>query len=137
MFRVVYPDGRFRWKDCLRNFKIHLVENILIKISLAVLFLLCLFDMPYGYFQFVRLAGLIWFSILTYQENQQCKQTKIIIYGGLALLFQPIFKIALVRQILNIVVVVVAVGLLFTISIKQKNKQPWKQAHLQFAQTNA
>jgi hypothetical protein len=98
--------------------------NILIKISLAVLLLLCLLDMPYGYFQFVRLAGLIGFSILAYQENQQGRQTEMIIYGGLALLFQPFFKIALGRQIWNIVDVVVAVGLLISIFIKPKESQP-------------
>jgi hypothetical protein len=30
--------------------------NILVKILLAILFFLCLLDMPFGYFQFVRLV---------------------------------------------------------------------------------
>ena len=54
--------------------------------------------MPYGYFQFVRLVGLIGFAILVFQANQQGRQTEMIIYCGLALLFQPFFKIALGRQ---------------------------------------
>jgi hypothetical protein len=45
--------------------------NSTIKIVLAVLFFICLFDMPYGYYQFVRFAGLIGFAILAYQANQQ------------------------------------------------------------------
>ena len=91
-----------------------------IKIILAILFFLCLADMPYGFYQFVRFAGLIGFAILAYQANQQGRQTEMIIYGGLALLFQPFFKIALGRQMWNIVDLVVGVGLLISIFMKPK-----------------
>jgi len=74
-----------------------------IKIVLTNLLFLCLADMPYGFYQFVRFAGLIGFAILAYQANQQGRQTEMIIYGGLALLFQPFFKIALGRELWNIV----------------------------------
>lgn len=89
--------------------------NNAIKIVLAILLFLCLADMPYGFYQFVRFAGLIGFAILAYQANQQGRQTEMIIYGGLALLFQPFFKIALGRQMWNIVDVVVGIGLLISI----------------------
>ena len=85
--------------------------NNAIKIGLAILLFLCLADMPYGYYQFVRFAGLIGFAVLAYQANQQGRQTEMIIYGGLALLFQPFLKIALGRQMWNIVDVVVGIGL--------------------------
>lgn len=96
----------------------------IIKIVLAVLLFLCLAKMPYGYYQFVRFAGLIGFAILAYQANQQGRQTEMIIYGGLALLFQPFFKIALGRQMWNIVDVVVGIGLLISIFMKPKESQP-------------
>jgi hypothetical protein len=92
----------------------------IIKIVLAVLFLLCLADMPYGFYQFVRFSGLIGFTVLAYQANQQGRQTEMIIYGGLALLFQPFFKIALGREMWNIVDVVVGIGLLISIFMKPK-----------------
>ena len=91
-----------------------------IKIILAILFFLCLADMPYGFYQFVRFVGLIGFAILAYQANQQGRQTEMIIYGGLALLFQPFFKIALGRQMWNIVDVIVGIGLLISIFMKPK-----------------
>lgn len=91
-----------------------------IKILLAILFFLCLADMPYGFYQFVRFVGLIGFAILAYQANEQGRQTEMIIYGGLALLFQPFFKIALGREIWNIVDVIVGVGLIVSIFIKSK-----------------
>ncbi|MCZ2130141.1 MAG: hypothetical protein LC109_07710 [Bacteroidia bacterium] len=82
--------------------------------------LLCLINFPYGYYQFVRFAGLIGFAILAYQSNQQNKQTEMIIYIGLALLFQPFFKITLGREIWNIVDVVVAIGLLISVFRQKK-----------------
>ena len=98
--------------------------TIVIKITLALLFFICLFDMPYGYYQFVRFAGLIGFVILAYQAHEQGRQAEMFIYGGLALLFQPFFKIALGREIWNIVDVVAGIGLIISIFIKPKESQP-------------
>jgi hypothetical protein len=92
----------------------------IIKVVLAVLFFLCLLDMPYGYFQVVRFAGLIGFAILAYNAYQNGRQTEMIIYCGLALLFQPFFKVSLGRQIWNIVDVVVGLGLLVSIFLRPK-----------------
>lgn len=78
--------------------------------------------MPYGFYQFVRFAGLIGFAILAYQANQQGRQTEMIIYGGLALLFQPFFKVALGRQMWNIVDVIVGLGLLASIFLRPKTE---------------
>lgn len=94
--------------------------NRAIKIILAILFFVCLLDMPYGYYQFVRFAGLVGFVILAYQANLQGRQTETIIYSALALLFQPFFKIALGRQIWNIVDVVIGLGLLISLFTKSK-----------------
>jgi hypothetical protein len=93
-----------------------------IKIILAILFYLCLADMPYGYYQFVRFAGLVGFAILAYQAKEQGRQTEMLIYSGLALLFQPFFKIALGREIWNIVDVLVGLGLIISIFLVPKSK---------------
>jgi hypothetical protein len=98
------------------------VEKV-IKIVLAVLFFLCLLDMPYGFYQLVRFVGLIGFGILAYKAYQNENQIEAIVYGGLALLFQPIFKIALGREIWNIVDVVVGIGLLLTLMKNGKKSQ--------------
>jgi hypothetical protein len=93
-----------------------------IKVVLAILFFLCLADMPYGFYQVVRLIGLIGFAILAYQANQQGRQTEMIIYGGLALLFQPFLKVALGRQMWNIVDVIVGIGLLASVFLRPKTE---------------
>jgi len=51
----------------------------LIKIVLAILFFLCLVDMPYGFYHFVRLSGLIGFVFLAYKANQQGKQNEMFV----------------------------------------------------------
>jgi hypothetical protein len=89
-----------------------------IKIVLSILFFVCLADMPYGYYQFVRFVGLVGFVILAYRSHEQGRQFEMIIYGGLALLFQPFFKIAFGREIWNIVDVIVGMGLLISIFMK-------------------
>jgi len=97
--------------------------NKAIKIILAVLFFMCLFDMPYGFYQLVRFVALIGFVILSYQANQRNRQVEMIIYGALALLFQPFLKIALGREIWNIVDVLVGIVLIITLFIKPKEDQ--------------
>ncbi len=95
-------------------------SELLIKIALAILMFLCLLDMPYGFYQFVRFVALIGFGILAYQANKVQKQTEMIVFGALALLFQPFFKIALGREIWNIVDVIVALGLIITLFKKNE-----------------
>jgi hypothetical protein len=96
----------------------------IIKIFLSLILFLCLAKMSFGYYQFVRFASLIGFTILAYQANQKGRHTEMIIYGGLALLFQPFLKIALGRQMWNVVDVIVGIGLLISIFMKPKESQP-------------
>ena len=91
-----------------------------IKVFLSVLFFLCLLDMPYGYFQIVRFAALVGFVILAYNANEQGHKREVIIYVCLAILFQPLIKIALGRVVWNVVDVIVAIGLILSMFIKPK-----------------
>ncbi|MBS1572369.1 MAG: hypothetical protein JST62_08270 [Bacteroidetes bacterium] len=92
-----------------------------IKIILAILLFACLLDMPYGFFQWVRFVALVGFGVLVYQANQQGKQTEMIVFGALALLFQPFFKISLGRELWNVVDVIVGIGLLISAFRKPKS----------------
>ena len=78
--------------------------------------------MPYSFFQLVRFVALVGFGVLAYQANQQGRQTEMFLYGALALLFQPFFKIALGRELWNIVDVIVGVGLLVSLAKNNKNE---------------
>lgn len=91
-----------------------------IKIVLAALLLACLLDMPYGYFQLVRVAAIIGFGILAFDANTKNRNSEMILYIGLIVLFQPIYKIALGRSLWNIVDVIVGIYLLASIFFRKK-----------------
>ena len=91
-----------------------LVVNIL-KFILSLLLVLCLFRMPYSYYQLVRFTSMIIFASLCLFCYKKDKLVAAGIYGSLALLFQPIFKIALSKQIWNVVDVFTAVFLIISL----------------------
>lgn len=93
-----------------------------LKLIISILLLLCLFDMPYGYYQFVRLVAGISFAYFAYTAYEEKKEIQVLLYIGLAILFQPFLKIALGRELWNIVDVLVAIGLVISI-IKIKLKK--------------
>jgi hypothetical protein len=91
-----------------------------IKVTLAILFFICLADMPYGYFQLVRTLAMIGFAVLAYNANERGENNLAILFVGLAILFQPLIKIPLGRELWNIVDVIVGVGLLISVFWKKK-----------------
>ena len=83
-----------------------------IYLPLAAVLLLCLFSMPYGYFQLVRFISTLAFGVMAFRYYQERKVWLAYTCGTLALLFQPFYKIALGRTVWNIVDVIVAIGLI-------------------------
>jgi hypothetical protein len=94
-------------------------EN-LIKIELAVLLLICLFQMPYGFYQLFKYIALVGFAILAYYEYERKNIPLVIVFMGLVLLFQPVAKVALGRQAWMVVDVVVAAGLVVSLFIPKR-----------------
>ena len=94
--------------------------NIIIKITLSILLFLCLADMPYGYYQFVRFSSCVAFVYLAYISNEEKLKNQSIIYLVLAILFQPFIKISLGRELWNIVDMIVGIGLLISIVFESK-----------------
>ena len=92
----------------------------IIKITISIFLLICLADMPYGYYQFVRLISCVVFVYFAFQESTH-KSKLLFVYGGLALLFQPIIKISLGRELWNIVDVIVSVFLIVTLFSKPQD----------------
>lgn len=95
-------------------------KAIVIKVILSILLVVCVFDMPYGFYQLVRFIALIGFGILAFNANQENKKTELIIYVSLALLFQPFMKISLGRDLWNIIDVIIAVALVSSLFVKNK-----------------
>ena len=96
-----------------------MIQNIN-KVILAILFLLCLLHMPYSYYQGVRFVALLGSALLAYKSYEVKKIEIMIVYIGLALLFQPFVKIALGKSTWNIIDVIVAAGLIASIFLEKK-----------------
>ncbi len=93
--------------------------NRIVKITLAGALLVCLLDMPYGYFQLIRVVCLIVFGFFAYDCFKTGQDKLGLAFLLLAALFQPFAKIALGRMLWNIVDVVVAV-LLVVLVLNEK-----------------
>ena len=61
--------------------------------------------------------------MLAYRAYELRNSNEMIIYLGLILLFQPIVKIALGREVWNIVDVVLGISLLISIGFDYKKKE--------------
>ncbi len=100
-------------------------ENLL-KVILTILFLGCLLDWDYGYYQLVRFIGMIGFAMLAYYEYPK-KSIWMIVWISSAILINPLVKISLGRTIWNIVDVVWAVLLIGSIFSKTNHEHKSKE----------
>ena len=62
-----------------------------VKFMTAILLLFCLAPMPYGYYQLVMFVAMVVFAIIAFDYYKEKKNELSIIFGALALLFQPFF----------------------------------------------
>ncbi len=85
---------------------------------MAGLFLLCLFEMPYGYYQFVRFVGMVGFLYLGFDERDN-EPLKYFWFAS-AILINPFLKIALGKTIWNIIDVIWATALFVSIKLKKR-----------------
>lgn len=95
----------------------------ILKLVIAILLLLCLADMPYGFYQLVRFASAGAFAYLSYDYFKSKRDGLGFIFAALALLFQPFFKIALGRTVWNLVDILVAISLIYLIITTFKRKR--------------
>lgn len=93
-----------------------------VKLIVAVLLLLCLADMPYGFYELVRFVAAAAFAYLSYDYFKSKRDVLGFVFAALALLFQPFLKVSLGRTLWNLVDILVALGLLYLIIRAFKNK---------------
>lgn len=98
------------------------MHSIWIKISLVIILLLCLTDMPYWYFQLVRIFGTIGFAYLAYVDYQNKVKYTPYVFGVAAILLNPIAKVSFGREMWNVIDVILAVILIVSILFRKKSK---------------
>lgn len=96
-----------------------------LKLILAALLLLCLLHMPYGYYLLIRWAVLVCFAYFAYDYYKKKQMSLSFAFFGLAVLFQPLVKIALGRTLWNILDVAVAIFLV-VLTFIEKPKPTYK-----------
>ena len=94
-------------------------------LALSALLLICLFNMPYGFYTLVRFVAMVGFAIIAFKYGSEEKMGVAIAAGALAVLFQPIVKISLGRAVWNVVDVIAAIGLiaLFIYELQQEKDE--------------
>lgn len=92
-----------------------------LKVVLAILLFACLFEMPYGYYQLVRVVAMITFAYFGFKAFEEGDSGIGLTFLGLAILFQPLIKIALGRELWNLVDVLVGIWLVY-LAATGKNK---------------
>ncbi|AEL26106.1 DUF6804 family protein [Cyclobacterium marinum] len=90
-----------------------------IKIILSVLLLVCLLDMPYGYYQLIKFFGMVGFGILAY-NNYKKNEVWFVVWLASAILINPIFKIYLGRELWNFLDVIWAILLITSLFVNPK-----------------
>ena len=92
-----------------------------IKLVLSILLLICLFDMPYSYYQLIRVISFVligYFSFLEYRLN---RIIFFLIFLIGALIFNPFVKIILTKDIWVIIDIIYASLIFITGIIDIKN----------------
>lgn len=82
-------------------------------ILLAIALLICLMPMPYGYYILIRYISAIVFGVMAYDYYCQKQKKMYVVTLSLAVLFQPLIKLPLGRDIWNLVDIVVAAFLIY------------------------
>lgn len=85
----------------------------------AIVLILCLLPLPYGFYTIIRLATAVVAGCWAYRFYNCHKTSFAITAGAIALLFQPFLKITLDRLTWNIIDVILA-GLIVLIVYNKK-----------------
>lgn len=99
--------------------KVKLDSTQKIQLAGAAILLLCVFPLPYGFFTIVRVVTTIISCYLAYTYFTQDKKELAITFTIVAVLFQPLIKLALGREVWLVVDVLVAVFLI-VLAVKRK-----------------
>lgn len=86
-----------------------------VSLVLAVVLIACLLPLPYGFYTVIRLAVAVVAACWAYVFYSRRKTALAIVSASVALLFQPFLKIALDRLTWNIIDVILAGLIVFTV----------------------
>jgi len=83
--------------------------------------LLCLPEMPYGYYIFVRVVAMGAFTLFAYYEYEKGSKLLAVIFLFAVIIFQPVIKIPLGRTLWNIVDIIMSIIIIISL-IRHQNR---------------
>ena len=126
--RIQEKKDRKAEKKRLRDIKKHETKRIWIPQVIACLMLLWALnpDNPYGYYTILRWVSCGIFAYLAFQVFESAKQGWTWVLGITALVYNPIFRVHLNRELwsyINVFTIVIALVSIFAIRV-ERNNQP-------------
>ena len=103
--------------------------SIVIKIVLIFIMVVAIFDLPYDYYEIIRYAGMVLFSILGYVEYEKKNKVLMIIWFAYALLINPFAKLNLEKEIWTVIDTILVVSLILSY-IKEKSISNFNKLNL-------
>ena len=94
-----------------------------IKLSLIIALLLCFFDLPYWYYQLIKIFGTIGFIYLAYLDYKSKLKITPQLFVACAIIINPILKISFNRDTWHIVDLILASILIATILLERQIKK--------------
>ena len=94
-----------------------------LKTILAVMLLICLLDMPYGYYQLVRIVSFVLFGYFAYIQYRRKQVILFLVFLIASLMFNPIIKVTLGKLLWQTADVIFAGLLLVTVTIDMINRK--------------
>lgn len=91
-----------------------------IKIQLVIIIALGFLSMPYGYYQFMRIAVCAGAIYLAINDIKEVRNVTGLIFIAIAILFNPIKPIHFEKNIWHIIDGIIIVGILILVFIKKK-----------------
>ncbi|MBU1873615.1 hypothetical protein KJ688_07790 [bacterium] len=88
-----------------------------VRLIASALLFIAIFDLPYGYFIFLRIFICILACLSAYTASEYKNKTWVWIFGITAILFNPIIPIYLDKEIWTVLDILAAI--LFAVSVKQ------------------
>jgi hypothetical protein len=85
------------------------------KVVLAAALFICIFHMPYGYYQLIRIIAPLGFGFLAYLGYKEKEKFTPILYVFCAILLNPVVKIYFKKQTWNIIDIILACLLLLSL----------------------
>ncbi len=104
------------------NIFMRITPETLIRIGLAILLLICLLHLPYGYYQLIRYVAVVGFAFLAWYALERKNTVSVILYLALALLFQPLVKVPMHRSGWVVIDIAVAAGLIVSVFLSLRKR---------------